>query len=161
MPGARAPAAARVVVGSTRVSHHGCTGVPGIPARGGVNGFLRALPGDRALLSPSSSAVSCAKLDASVEASEPHDLAVRIRRSRQQHHQRPPHPRPHVRDDRERPSDGTGCGDYDLIWLKARSDLFFALHLDAWNRVDRAEEISFYAHGFLREKCYISSEDDP
>jgi hypothetical protein len=26
---------------------------PGIPARNGFNGFLRALPGDRALLSPS------------------------------------------------------------------------------------------------------------
>ncbi len=49
-----APAAARVVVVNTRVSHHGYTGSPGIPARDGVNGFLRALPGDRALLSPSS-----------------------------------------------------------------------------------------------------------
>ena len=48
-----APAAARVVVVNTRVSHHGYTGSPGVPARGGVNGFLRALPGDRALLSPS------------------------------------------------------------------------------------------------------------
>jgi hypothetical protein len=27
---------------------------PGIPARNGFNGFLRALPGDRAFLSPSS-----------------------------------------------------------------------------------------------------------
>jgi hypothetical protein len=27
---------------------------PGIPARNGFSGFLRALPGDRALLSPSS-----------------------------------------------------------------------------------------------------------
>ena len=48
-----APAAARVVVVSTRVSHHEYTGEPGIPAHGGVNGFLRTLPGDRALLSPS------------------------------------------------------------------------------------------------------------
>src|ERR1700738_3425175 len=29
------------------------TGTPGIPARNGFNGFLRALPGDRACLSPS------------------------------------------------------------------------------------------------------------
>src|SRR6201998_3310313 len=49
---AGAPAAARGVV-NTRVSHHGYTGSPGIPARNGFNGFLRALPGDRALLSPS------------------------------------------------------------------------------------------------------------
>ena len=48
-----APAAARVVVVSTRGSHHGRTGTPGIPARDGFNGLLRALPGDRALLSPS------------------------------------------------------------------------------------------------------------
>src|SRR6201996_6927695 len=38
---------------NTRVSHHGYTGSPGIPARNGFNGFLRALLGDRALLSPS------------------------------------------------------------------------------------------------------------
>jgi hypothetical protein len=47
-----APVAARGVV-NTRVSHHGYTGSPGIPARNGFNGFLRALPGDRAFLSPS------------------------------------------------------------------------------------------------------------
>ena len=32
---------------------HRYTGTPGIPARNGFNGFLRALPGDRARLSPS------------------------------------------------------------------------------------------------------------
>jgi hypothetical protein len=53
MPGARAPAAARGVV-NTRVSHHGYAETPGIPARSGFNDLLRALPGDRALLSPSS-----------------------------------------------------------------------------------------------------------
>src|SRR3954452_24325708 len=31
----------------------GKAGLPGIPARNGFNGFLRDLPGDRALLSPS------------------------------------------------------------------------------------------------------------
>ena len=40
-------------VESTRVSHHGYAGTPGIPARNGFNGFLRDLPGDRAFLSPS------------------------------------------------------------------------------------------------------------
>jgi hypothetical protein len=53
MPGARCTRSRACRVESTRVSHHGCTGEPGIPARDGVNGFLRALPGDRALLSPS------------------------------------------------------------------------------------------------------------
>ena len=36
---------------------------PGIPARNGFNGFLRALPGDRAWLSPSPGAVYCAELE--------------------------------------------------------------------------------------------------
>jgi hypothetical protein len=48
-----APAAACAVVVSTRVSHRRSPGSPGIPARDGVNGFLRALPGDRACLPPS------------------------------------------------------------------------------------------------------------
>src|SRR5215218_7743204 len=56
--------------------------------RNGFNGLLRDLPGDRALLSPSFSEygwsapgradVASAKLDASVEASGPHDFTVRI-----------------------------------------------------------------------------------
>jgi hypothetical protein len=37
---------------STGGRSHRYTGEPGIPARNGFNGFLRALPGDRALLSP-------------------------------------------------------------------------------------------------------------
>ena len=48
-----APAAACAVVEGTRVSHHGRTGTPGIPARNGFNSLFRALPGDRAFLSPS------------------------------------------------------------------------------------------------------------
>jgi hypothetical protein len=54
MPGARCT---RSLVCSVLVahecSHHRFTGTPGIPARNGFNGFLRALPGDRAFLSPS------------------------------------------------------------------------------------------------------------
>ena len=89
-----APAAARGVV-NTRVSHHGYTGSPGIPARNGFNGFLRALPGDRAFLPPSPlRSLLLKNLNASVEASGPHDFAVRFRRSRQKRHPRPPHPAP-------------------------------------------------------------------
>jgi len=62
---------------------------PGIPARNGFNGFLRALPGDRAFLSPSlpdkkpirarlgRSAIR--QFDAGVEASGPHEFTVRNR----------------------------------------------------------------------------------
>jgi hypothetical protein len=52
-------------------------GLPGIPARNGFNGLFRALPGDRAFLSPSLAVAR--KLDAGVEASGPHDFAVRGR----------------------------------------------------------------------------------
>ena len=80
-----APVAARGVVVNTRVSPHGYPGSPGIPARNGFNGFLRALLGDRACLSPSPARrvrpvradTTIRKLDASVEASGPHDFAVR------------------------------------------------------------------------------------
>jgi hypothetical protein len=48
---------------------------PGIPARDGFNGFLRDLPGDRLCCHRR---FACAKLDASVEASGPHDFAVRV-----------------------------------------------------------------------------------
>src|ERR1700694_4569945 len=41
------------VVKHTSVVATGRTGTPGIPARNGFNGLLRALPGDRACLSPS------------------------------------------------------------------------------------------------------------
>src|SRR5579871_1114875 len=37
---------------------------------------------------------ACARLDASVGASGPHDFAVRIRATRQSAHPQPPHPRP-------------------------------------------------------------------
>src|ERR1700737_3498330 len=85
MPGARCTRSLACSVKNTRVSHHGRTGTPGIPARNGFNGFLRALPGDRAFLSPSSGGygfvrarsgrLASAGLDAGVEASGPHDFA--------------------------------------------------------------------------------------
>jgi hypothetical protein len=74
-------------VKSTRGSHHEFTGTTRHSPRNGFNGFLRDLPGDRALLSPSfveygwsapgRADFASAKLDASIEASGPHDFAVR------------------------------------------------------------------------------------
>src|ERR1700674_641687 len=59
MPGALAPAASRGKnKNHTSVVTTGPPGSPGIPARNGFNGFLRALPGDRAFLSPSSADTS-------------------------------------------------------------------------------------------------------
>jgi hypothetical protein len=85
MPGAGCARSLACSVENTRVSHHGHTGVTRHSLRNGFNGFLRALPGDRAFLPPSP--VRCAsivtRLNASVEASGPHDFAVRITRLRQ------------------------------------------------------------------------------
>ena len=61
------------------------------------------------VLSARSGSQNLRRLDAGVEASGPHDFAVRLRAVRQWHYQRPPHPAPNVRDDRETPlfRDGT------------------------------------------------------
>ena len=53
MPGARCARSRAWCVVSTRVSHHGHTGNTRHSPRNGFNGFLRALPGDRAFLPPS------------------------------------------------------------------------------------------------------------
>jgi hypothetical protein len=88
MPNAPAVSCAMIVVERTRVTTS-TPESPGIPARNGFNGFLRALLGDRALLPPSSADMFCLspvgptqlrELDASVGASGPHDFAVRCNR---------------------------------------------------------------------------------
>jgi len=105
----RAPDSARSLVCEmkkhTSLSHHGHTGFTRHSPRNGFNGFLRALSGDRAFLSPSPAI--CARhihrLDASVEASRPHDFAVRFMRHSSKAPKRPPHPALHVRDDCDTP----------------------------------------------------------
>src|SRR5947199_6502166 len=82
-------------------SHHRFTGTTRHSRTRWFYGLFRDLPGDRAFLSPSSRVVN-AKLDASVEASGPHDFAVRISNVRQRClrvHRIPPR----VRDDRDTP----------------------------------------------------------
>jgi hypothetical protein len=67
-----------VVVESTRVTTS-TPESPGIPARNGFNGFLRTLPGDRALLPPSSCGLKV--LSSPVEPNEPpQDLTPASRR---------------------------------------------------------------------------------
>jgi hypothetical protein len=70
----------------------GGTGITRHSPRNGFNGFLRALPGDRAFLPPSPAKISFHQLDASVGASGPHVFAVRLKRLRLRRHPRPPHP---------------------------------------------------------------------
>ena len=63
---------------STRVSHHRFTGQHRHSLRNGFNGLLRALPGDRAFLSPSpAQCEASSRVDISVEMSGPHGFAVR------------------------------------------------------------------------------------
>jgi hypothetical protein len=62
MPGARCARSRAWCVVNTRVSHHGFTGITRHSPRSGFNGFLRALPGDRALLPPSSAEMASANL---------------------------------------------------------------------------------------------------
>jgi hypothetical protein len=98
-------------VESTRVSHHEFTGTPGIPARDGFNGFLRALPGDRAFLSPSLAELSSANL---TPASRRQDhttspsASQRVRQCATHVHRIPPR----VRDDRDTPHVGRDGGSY-------------------------------------------------
>ena len=108
-----APAALRVKVENTQVSHHRFTGNSRPSLRDGFNGFLRARPGDRAFLSPSPrNAPALSRVDISVGISGPHDFTVRVRCIRHVHRQRPSHPAPNVRDDREAPLfSGTGRAD--------------------------------------------------
>src|ERR1019366_7706383 len=74
---------------------------PGIPARNGFNGFLRALPGDRALLPPSLANYS-ANLTP-VSGRQDHTTSPSARAPFVSAPPRPPHPAPYVRDDRETP----------------------------------------------------------
>src|SRR6202140_4921023 len=96
---------------------------PGIPARNGFNGFLRALPGDRAFLSPSPALL----------------LADLTPASRRQDHTTSPsasapfvNPRcrvhripPRVRDDRDTPLEWGGtAGDIEVIWVRREQKYF-------------------------------------
>jgi hypothetical protein len=94
MPGARCTRSRAWCVVNTRVSHHGYTGSPGIPARNGFNGFLRALLGDRALLSPSLTRIAPQSL---TPASGRQDHTTSPSASacpRQKRRRRPSHPSP-------------------------------------------------------------------
>ena len=81
MPVAPAASCALVVVERTRVTTS-TPESPDVPARNGFNGFLRALPGDRLFCHRHQQRLSC-QLDASVEASGPHDFSVRLGAVRQ------------------------------------------------------------------------------
>src|SRR6185369_3188761 len=87
-------------------SHHGHTGFTRHSPRNGFNGFLRALPGDRALLPPSLADHSANLMPASGHqnhTTSPSAPAPFVKGTSRVH--RIP---PYVRDDRETPLRGTG-----------------------------------------------------
>ena len=126
MPGARCTRSlvCKVLV-AHECRHHGRTGTPGIPARNGFNGFLRALPGDRALLSPSPAEMVSANLTPASRRQDhttsPSASARFIKRAARVH--RIP---PRVRDDRDTPllRDET-AGDIEVIWVKREEEYFW------------------------------------
>src|SRR6185369_1312966 len=88
-------------------SHHGHTGFTRHSPRNGFNGFLRALPGDRALLPPSLADHSANLMPASGHQNHTTSPSARHARSsfaQPRVHRIPPR----VRDDRETPLRGTG-----------------------------------------------------
>jgi hypothetical protein len=108
-------------------SHHGHTGNIRHSPRNGFNGFLRALPGDRAFLPPSHATMRKHRglLDISVEISEPHDFAVRFQHASSWRRKRPSQPAPNVRDDREAPllEERGPAGLVELICPTAQAEL--------------------------------------
>ena len=99
-------ACAEVVVESTRVSQVTPENA-GIP-HAMVLRFPSRSPRRPAFLPPSSAKVASRELDASTGASGPHDFAVRLRRRRPRHPQRPPHPAPRFVTLRNAPLSGAG-----------------------------------------------------
>ena len=95
-------ACAGVVVERTRVSQVTPAKHPAFPAQW-FYGLLRALPGDRAFLSPSPAKTCFRELDASVEASGPHDFSVRKQNALVSSAARVHRIQPRVRDDRDTP----------------------------------------------------------
>ena len=77
----------------TSVVTTGPPGSPGIPARGGVTAYFRALPGDRAFLSPSP-ALLLANLTPASRRQDHTTSPSAGTRPRQKRRPRPPHPAP-------------------------------------------------------------------
>src|SRR3954469_16952764 len=116
--------------------------LPGIPARNGFNGFLRALPGDRAFF-VTVAYVMKRKLDASVEASGPHDFAVRVSTVRQRCLRVHRIPCPTSVTIAIRPSCGTGWRGYNFDLGQTGNGMFLQMGLDSPNQIDPFKQIRF------------------
>jgi hypothetical protein len=114
-PGARCTRSRAWWVESTRVSHHRSTGTPGLPCAM-VLTVSFALSPVIGLVCHRRQWSRLHQLDASVEASGPHDFAVRfgaVVYSAIHVHRIPPR----VRDDRDTPLGGRNASDGEVIWV--------------------------------------------
>jgi hypothetical protein len=102
---------------------------PAFPAQW-FYGLFRALPGDRLLATVIPQKLASQELDASAEASGPHDFAVRVTRCSSSAHPRPPHPAPRFVTIASRPSVGRDGFDEAGDLGKKGSGIFFAKGLD-------------------------------
>ena len=131
---------------STRVRNHGHAGITRHSPRNGFNGFLRALPGDRAFLSPSS----------------PRSLLLKnlTPASGRQNHTTSPSAKPSAFVSAllastasrpafvtiaSRPSVGRDGEGYAGDLGQRRSGKFFEMGLDRWNHVEPVQQIRFCA----------------
>jgi hypothetical protein len=135
MPGADAPAAARVVVVNTRVSHHGHTGFTRHSPRNGFTAYF--------VLSPATG-LSCHRRPRKLP------FANLTPASGRQDHTTSPSAsapfvkgaaastasRPNVRDDGQRPSEGQDGGGYRFDLGRRRSEIFLQMRLDRPNQLD-------------------------
>jgi hypothetical protein len=121
-----APIASCAKVESTRVAATGSAEITRHSLRNGFNGFLRALPGDRAFLSPSPRGKCFPQSLTPASRRQDHTTSPSASpRARQSRRLRPPHPVPNVRDDRDTPLFGErDGGGYDVIWVKDEREYF-------------------------------------
>jgi len=120
-----ASAAACASVESTRVSHHGHAGYVRHSPRNGFNGLLRALPGDRAFLPPSSSRSLLLKNLTPASGRQDHTASPSARSAHSSRRRpRPPHPAPTSVTIASAPLSGRDGATMEVIWVKREQDYF-------------------------------------
>jgi hypothetical protein len=100
------------------------------------------------------------ELDASAEASGPHDFAVRVTRCSSKAHPRPPHPAPRFVTIASRPSEGRDGSKHAGDLGKKESRIFFAKGLDrVWRERGDLPDGSFSF--VLRQEIHSRRTDIP
>jgi hypothetical protein len=106
-------------------------------------GLCRTLPGDRAFLSPSLAKIASRKLDAGVEASGPHDFAVRKQNAFVRSAACGHRIQPRVRDDRDTPLKWGGRGGDKVICDFGKPEYFFGWDWTGRNSLIRLRKLDF------------------